>query len=107
MLAPMSMLDGTSAVASVMAEVGQGPDGAGRMVFSEADVPALKEQLRTYLRRFKEAGFYGKAPLALYSGSNALTQLATSPDPEDAALYREICTFFADLAKKRVFVQTS
>ena len=85
-----------SAVASVMAEVGQGPDGAGRMVFSEADVPALKEQLRTYLRRFTEAGFYGTAPLALYSGSNALTQLATSPDPEDVALYREICTFIAD-----------
>lgn len=85
-----------SLVSSVMAEVGQGPDGAGRMVFSEADVPALKEQLRTYLRRFREAGLYGTAPLALYSGSDALTQLAASPDPEDVALYREICTFIAD-----------
>lgn len=85
-----------SLVTSVMAEAKQGPDGAGKMVFSEADVPALKEQLREYLRRFKEAGLYGVAPLALYSGSNALTQLATSPCPEDVELYREICTFIAD-----------
>ena len=85
-----------SAVASVMRELGEGPDGSGKMVFTEADVPALKEQFRTYLRRFKEAGLYGVAPLALYSGSDALTQLATSPDPSDVALYREICTFIAD-----------
>lgn len=82
-----------SAVASVMREVGEGPDGSGKMVFTEADVPALKEQFRTYLRRFKEAGLYGVAPLALYSGSDALTQLATSPYPEDHALYLELCQF--------------
>ena len=85
-----------SLVSSVMAHVGQGPDAAGKMVFTEADVPALKEQFREYLRQFKAAGLYGIAPLALYSGSNALTQLATSPCPEDVALYREICTFIAD-----------
>ncbi|MBR1575109.1 MAG: DUF4855 domain-containing protein [Bacteroidales bacterium] len=85
-----------SLVSSVMAVEKAGPDGAGQMVFGEADVPALKEQLRDYMRRFKEAGLYGVAPLALYSGSNALTQLATSPDPEDQALYREFCTFIAD-----------
>ena len=82
-----------SAVASVMRELGEGPDGSGKMVFTEADVPALKEQFRTYLRRFKEAGLYGVAPLALYSGSDALTQLATSPYPEDHALYLELCQF--------------
>lgn len=85
-----------SAVASVMKEVGEGPDGAGKMVFTEADVPALQEQFRDYLRFFKEAGLYGVAPLALYSGSDALTQLATSPDPADVALYREICTFITE-----------
>ena len=85
-----------SMVSSVMAEVGQGPDAAGKMVFTADDVPALREQFREYLRRFKEAGLYGVAPLALYSGSNALTQLATSPCPEDVAMYQEICTFIAD-----------
>ena len=84
-----------SLVSSVMAEVGQGPDAAGKMVFTADDVPALKEQFREYLRRFKAAGLYGVAPLALYSGSNALTQLATSPCPEDVALYQELCTFIA------------
>ena len=58
-----------SLVSSVMAEVGQGPDAAGKMVFTADDVPALKEQFREYLRRFKAAGLYGVAPLALYSGS--------------------------------------
>jgi hypothetical protein len=85
-----------SLVSCVMEEVKQGPDGAGKMVFTEADVPALKEQFREYLSRFQDAGLYGRAPLALYSGSNALTQLATSPCPEDVALYREICSFIAD-----------
>ena len=84
-----------SLVSYVMAEMKEGPDAAGKMVFTETDVPALKEQFRDYLRRFKEAGLYGVAPVALYSGSNALTQLATSPDPSDVALYREICTFIA------------
>ena len=85
-----------SLISSVMAEVGQGPDAAGKMVFTAEDVPALKEQFREYLRRFRQAGLYGVAPLALYSGSNALTQLATSPCPEDVALYQELCTFIAD-----------
>ncbi|MBQ3722634.1 MAG: DUF4855 domain-containing protein [Bacteroidales bacterium] len=85
-----------SLVSSVMAEVKQGPDAAGKMVFSEADVPALKEQFREYMRRFKEVGLYGVAPIASYTGSNALTQLATSPCPEDIALYQEFCTFIAD-----------
>ena len=85
-----------SAVRSVMEEVGEGPDAAGKMVFTTADAPALQERVREYMRRFREAGLYGTAPLALYSGSNALTQLASSPCPEDLALYREICTFITD-----------
>lgn len=82
-----------SLVTDVMKEVKQGPDGAGKMIFGEEDVPALKEQFRDYIRRFKEAGLYGKAPIALYSGSNALTQLATSTSPEDKELYLELCNF--------------
>ena len=82
-----------SAVYSQMPEGTRGPDGAGKMIFTRADVPALQGRLRTYMQQFKDAGLYGKAPVALYSGSNALTQLATSPYPEDQALYRELCTF--------------
>ena len=82
-----------SLVSDVMKEVKQGPDGAGKMIFGEEDVPALKEQFRDYMRKFKEAGLYGKASIALYSGSNALTQLATSTSPEDKELYLELCNF--------------
>ena len=41
-------------------------------------MPALKDMFRTYLRQIKENGLYGTVPIAIYSGSNALTQLATS-----------------------------
>ena len=64
-----------------------------QMIFGEEDVPALKEQFRDYMRKFNEAGLYGMAPIALYSGSNALTQLATSTSPEDRELYLELCIF--------------
>ena len=84
-----------SAVEEVMRVAKQGPDGAGKMVFTDADTPGLQNQLREYMRRFKEAGLYGVAPLALYSGSNALTQLASSSVPEDIALYQDLCDFIA------------
>lgn len=80
-------------VRAEMERVGRGPDGEGRLVFGPGDVPMLKERFREYMRRFKEAGFYGSVAPALYSGTNTLTQLATSPYDEDVALYREFCEF--------------
>ena len=82
-----------SAVAAQMTPGTMGPDGDGKMRFTHADVPALQERVRRYMREFRDAGFYGKKSVALYSGSNALTQLATSPLPEDKALYDDICRF--------------
>ena len=84
-----------SMVEDVMKEAGMGPDISGRLVFTPEDVPALRHQFRTYMSSFKEAGLYGTAPLALYSGSNALTQLACSPCPEDHELYIELCDFIS------------
>lgn len=82
-----------SAVLNQMPEGQMGPDGEGNPVFSRADVPALQDRVRHYMQQFKDAGFYGNKSIALYSGSNALTQLATSPCPEDQALYQDICAF--------------
>ena len=82
-----------SGVAAQMTGGRKGPDGDGRLVFTEADVPALQDRVRHYMKQFKDAGFYGKKSIALYSGSNALTQLATSPDAADRVLYDEICDF--------------
>ena len=82
-----------SCVASEMKPGVKGPDSEGRLTFSAADVPALQDRVRHYMKEYKDAGFYGVKSIALYSGSNALTQLATSPDATDHALYDEICEF--------------
>ena len=70
-----------------------GPDSFGKLTFTAADVPALQDRVRHYMQEYKDAGLYGTGSIALYSGSNALTQLATSPDASDHALYDELCEF--------------
>ena len=82
-----------SGVAAEMTGGKMGPDGEGRLIFKESDVPALQDRIRHYMQEYKDAGLYGTGSIALYSGSNALTQLAESPLPEDRKLYNEICEF--------------
>ncbi len=82
-----------SASAAMMAQGQLGPDAEGKLVFTEKDVPALQDRVREYMKKFKEADFYGEKAIALYSGSNALSQLAASSFPEDRALYDDICRF--------------
>ncbi len=82
-----------SCVANQMKPGVKGPNGDGSPVFDAADVPALQGRVREYMRRYREAGLLGKGSIALYSGSNALTQLAASPLPQDKALYDELCGF--------------
>ncbi len=83
-----------SMVQSVMEIPGiMGPDAAGRYVFTLKDVPSLRARFREYMSAFKNAGLYGKSRLALYSGSNALYQLATSPLEEDRQMYLELCRY--------------
>ena len=82
-----------SGVAGQMGPDVMGPDSYGKLTFTAADVPALQERVRHYMKEYKDAGLYGTGSIALYSGSNALTQLATSPDAADRALYDELCEF--------------
>lgn len=82
-----------SMVSDVMRVVGTGPDGSGNPAFTLEDVPALQDRFRNYMREFRENGFYGTAPIALYSGSDALHQLAASGDAADRAIYHELCQF--------------
>jgi hypothetical protein len=51
------------------------------------------EMLRDYFRYFKEAGFYGRVPLAIYTGTNAMYELSISEEPADRQMYREFCEF--------------
>ena len=55
-----------------------------------------KQLLRDYMTQFKEAGYYGKARIATYSGTNAMYELATSPDAKDQEMYLEYCHFITE-----------
>lgn len=52
-----------------------------------------KQLLRDYMDEFKKAGYYGKARIATYSGTDAMYELATSPDAKDKEMYLEYCRF--------------
>ena len=86
-----------SMVEEVMKTPGiMGPDGAGNYVFTLKDVPSLRERFREYMSGYTEAGLYGNRPVALYSGSNALWQLASSKEKDDIAMYLELCRFISE-----------
>ena len=55
-----------------------------------------KALLREYMSEFKKAGYYGKARIATYSGTNAMYELATSPDAADQLMYLEYCEFIVN-----------
>lgn len=55
-----------------------------------------KQLLRDYMQEFKRAGCYGKARIATYSGTNAMYELATSPDQKDREMYLEYCRFIVE-----------
>lgn len=86
-----SMVEGVMSIPCCM-----GPDAAGNYVFTLKDVPSLRGRFREYMDAFRESGLYGKERIALYSGSNALWQLANSPETDDIAMYHELCSFIDD-----------
>ena len=74
----------------------KGPDAQGNYSFTLGDVPSLRARFREYMTSIVESGLYGKARIALYSGSNALWQLATSSENDDIAMYLELCRFISE-----------
>lgn len=82
-----------SLVASVMADGRPGPDGSGNPTFYAQDVPLLRNRVREYMQMYKDSGLYGTVPVAVYSGTDAWNQLATSTDTGDMEMFREICNF--------------
>lgn len=85
-----------SLVSSVMADGRSGPDGSGTPTFYLKDVPMLRDRVREYMNAYKESGLYGTLPIAVYSGTDAMHQLASSTDPGDMQMYEEICKFIID-----------
>ena len=55
-----------------------------------------KQLLRDYMTQFKDEGYYGKARIATYSGTDGMYELATSPDAKDKEMYLEYCSFIVE-----------
>ena len=55
-----------------------------------------RQLLRDYMNNFKEAGYYGTARIATYSGTNAMYELGTSNDENDKQMYLEYCRFIVN-----------
>lgn len=85
-----------SAVASVMSDGRYGPDDEGNPVFYSSDVPTLQERVREYMDAYRQSGLYGVLPVAVYSGTDAMHQLASSGDDTDRQLYHDICQFIIE-----------
>ncbi len=85
-----------SLVRDVMKDGRWGPDGAGRPTFRYNDIPALEIRFKEYMDGYREANLYGVNSIAMYSGTDAMNQLARSTDPDDRKMYLELCHFIAD-----------
>ncbi|MBO4455633.1 MAG: DUF4855 domain-containing protein [Bacteroidales bacterium] len=96
-----------SLVASVMADGRSGPDGSGNPTFYLKDVPLLRDRVREYMQAYKDSGLYGVLPIAVYSGTDAMHQLASSQDEGDKQMYEEICRFIVDSPLKSRRTQTA
>lgn len=90
-----------SLVASVMADGRSGPDSSGSPTFYAKDVPMLRQRVRDYMEMYRNTGLYGVNPIAVYSGTDAWNQLATSKDAGDMEMFREICNFITESPLKR------
>ena len=90
-----------SLVASIMADGRPGPDGSGMATFYAKDVPLLRSRVREYMQTYKDTGLYGQIPVAVYSGTDAWHQLASSADPADIEMFHDICQFIIDSAPKQ------
>lgn len=60
-----------------------------------------KARFREYLDNAKARGLYGTRPFVLYTGTNALYELAVSEDPEDKKMYHELCRFIIENPLKK------
>lgn len=86
-----------SACSATMKKPGmKAPDASWHMTKTFLDVPAFRDRFRDYMAAFKEYGLYGKKPIALYSGTNTMWQLANSSEPDDLAFYRQWCQYVID-----------
>ena len=58
-----------------------------------ASAQKYRARFDEYLKWARSSGVYGTLPVALYSGTDAMHQLATSSAPGDREMYYELCDF--------------
>lgn len=90
-----------SLVEEIMKDGRSGPDGSGNPTFYLKDVPLLRSRVREYMSAFKSSGMYGVKPVAVYSGTDAWHQLASSKEKDDIAMYLELCRFISENPLKK------
>lgn len=61
-----------------------------------------RERLRSYFENAKTYEIYGNKPIVLYSGTDAMHELASSENEKDQIIYHELCQFIinSDLKTK-------
>ena len=60
-----------------------------------------RSRFQEYLDWARSSGVYGNRSIALYSGTDAMHQLATSTLPDDVAMYHKLCHFIIESPLKK------
>lgn len=60
-----------------------------------------KARFQEYLDNAKARGLYGEVPFVLYTGTNALYELAVSEDEKDQEMYHKLCRFVIENPLKK------
>ena len=70
-------------------------------VNGKSSAEKYRTRFREYLQWARSSGVYGTRPMALYSGTDAMHQLASSKDNGDIAMYHELCRFIIESPLKK------
>lgn len=75
--------------------------GSTSILGDSASASAKKARFREYMTNARKYGIYGKKPIVLYTGTNALYELAASEKASDMELYHEFGEFITESPLKR------
>ena len=70
--------------------------GSTSILGNSSTAQSKKSRFREYMTNARSYGIYGKKPIVLYTGTNALYELATSSVASDQELYHEFGKFIID-----------
>ena len=75
----------------------EGSHGYGTSILGNSDAAKRnKARFTEYMDNARKYGIYGKKPIVLYTGTNALYELAVSEETSDIDLYHEFGEFIVN-----------